>query len=96
MCCVYLIHLDRPFQHARHYVGWAKDLDRRLAHHAAGTGARFLQVVREAGITWQLVRVWPDADRTFERRLKKTHSVRDYCPACAGANAREYHPHGSH
>ena len=92
MCCVYLIHLSRPYRHSSHYVGWSKDLDRRLAHHAYGTGARFLAVVREAGITWQLARVWDDADKTFERRLKNTHSVRDYCPVCSGEKARSYRP----
>lgn len=91
MCC-YLIHLERPLKHARHYVGWTKDIDRRLAHHAAGTGARFLQVVNEAGIAWSVVRVWEGQGRGFERKLKDTKSVRDYCPACAGQKVRAYQP----
>lgn len=92
MCCVYLICLERPYKHARHYVGFAKQLERRLAHHAADTGARFLQVVRAAGIGWTLARVWEGKDRTFERKLKNTKSVRDYCPLCAGKRARAYTP----
>jgi hypothetical protein len=32
---VYLLHFDRPYRHARHYLGWAEDLDNRLAEHAA-------------------------------------------------------------
>lgn len=88
--CVYLLHLSAPYQHARHYIGWSRDLERRLAHHAAGTGARFLQVVREAGLTWTLARVWEGQDRTFERRLKDTHHSARYCPLCAGEKVRAY------
>jgi hypothetical protein len=39
---VYLIHLDRPYRHARHYTGWTPDLDTRLTRHAKGQGARLL------------------------------------------------------
>ncbi len=41
---IYLLHFDRPFSHARHYMGSAEDLDVRLAEHAAGAGARLLWV----------------------------------------------------
>jgi hypothetical protein len=37
---VYLLHFDRPCRHARHYVGWALNVKRRLAEHEAGRGAR--------------------------------------------------------
>lgn len=67
---VYLLHLSAPLAHARHYVGFARDVDRRLAHHKNGTGARMLAVAVERGIGFELARVWPEADRTFERRLK--------------------------
>ena len=57
---VYLLHFDQPYKHARHYVGWtARNVKRRLAEHEAGRGARLLAVVREAGIGWQLARLWP-------------------------------------
>jgi len=52
---VYMLHFDRPYKHARHYVGWtARNVKRRLAEHEAGRGARLLSVVRAAGIGWQL------------------------------------------
>lgn len=51
---VYLLHFDRPYKHARHYLGWAKDLDARLEHHRAGTGARLLAVLKEHGIGFVL------------------------------------------
>jgi len=46
---VYLLHFDQPYKHARHYVGWASNVRRRLAEHEAGRGARLLAVVRERG-----------------------------------------------
>ena len=68
---VYLLHFDQPYKHARHYVGWtARNVKRRLAEHEAGRGARLLAVVREAGIGWQLARLWPGG-RARERQLKR-------------------------
>jgi len=55
---VYLLHFDRPYRHARHYLGWATDPDARLTRHAAGEGARLLEVVHAAGIGWTLARTW--------------------------------------
>jgi len=82
---VYLLHLDRPYKHARHYMGWAHDLDARLARHRSGNGARLIAVAAQAGIGWQLARTWP-GDRTLERRLKKRKNAPRLCPVCqAGA-----------
>lgn len=64
---VYLIHFDRPLGHARHYIGYAATpatLERRIAHHKAGTGARLLKVAADAGIDFHIARVWDDGDRT--------------------------------
>ncbi len=47
---VYLLHLERPYQHAKHYTGWTQDLAARLAEHAAGRGARLLEVAGAHGI----------------------------------------------
>jgi hypothetical protein len=40
-------------------TSWARNVKRRLAEHEAGRGARLLAVVRDAGIGWQLARMWP-------------------------------------
>ena len=29
---VYLIHLDRPLKHARHYIGYTQDIEIGRAH----------------------------------------------------------------
>jgi predicted GIY-YIG superfamily endonuclease len=78
---VYLLHFDRPYQHARHYVGWATNVKRRLAEHEAGRGARLLAVVAEAGIGWQLARLWPGS-RVRERQIKNQGGHARHCPLC--------------
>lgn len=78
---VYLIHLDTPMGHARHYIGWAVQTDNRLYHHRNGTGARMLAVAAERGITFDIVRRWPGT-RTLERYLKNRHNAGQLCPVC--------------
>ena len=82
MSVVYLLHLDKPLRHAKHYLGFAADdLPARLERHASGQGARMLAVCVERGITWQLVRTW-QGDRNFERRLKNRRETPRLCPVC--------------
>jgi hypothetical protein len=93
---VYLLCFDRPFAHARHYLGWASPghLGLRLSHHEAGTGANLLRHVAKAGIGWPLARTWP-GDRSRERRLKQRGHSR-CCPICRPSLgdwlARHTHP----
>ena len=78
---VYLLHFDRPYQHARHYIGWARDVEARLAAHAAGRGARLLEVAAAAGISWTLARTW-QGTRTRERQIKNCGGASRCCPLC--------------
>jgi len=78
---VYLLHFDRPYRHARHYLGYAADLDARLKRHKAGNGARLLQVVMDTGISWVLARTWPGG-RDVERKLKRQKNSPRLCPIC--------------
>ena len=78
---VYLLHLDIPYKHAKHYTGWAKDLDARLEAHREDRGARLMEVVKAAGITWRLARTWPGT-RTLERAIKDRHNAPRLCPEC--------------
>ncbi len=78
---VYLLHFDQPYRHARHYVGWATNVKRRLAEHEAGRGARLLAVVKAAGIGWQLARLWPGS-RARERQIKRQGGHARQCPLC--------------
>jgi predicted GIY-YIG superfamily endonuclease len=80
---VYLLHFDRPYSTGgqQHYIGWAFDLDRRLAQHRAGDPAS--KTTRRAwlqGIGFTLARQWPGGPAE-ERKLKRV-SGRWLCPLC--------------
>ena len=80
---VYLIHFDRPLKHARHYIGYTENLEQRFHEHAYGDkGAKLLHAVREAGIGFRVVNVWPAGDRHFERELKNNKNANRLCPVC--------------
>lgn len=82
MTGVYLIHFETPYKHAKHYLGFATDIYRRLNKHKSGTGARLMQVIQQEGIEWQLARVWKDATRNDERKMKNAGGGARYCPIC--------------
>jgi predicted GIY-YIG superfamily endonuclease len=82
---VYLLHLDPPLHHARHYVGWTSNLDQRLEEHRAGTsGARLMEVVKQAGGSFRLVRTWAGS-RSLERAIKNRKEAPKLCPECTPA-----------
>jgi hypothetical protein len=85
---IYLIHFDQsigdlhnPRGFASHYTGWTLDLPARLVDHAAGRGARLMQVIGELGIGWQLARIWTGT-RAKERSLKRSGGAARRCPVC--------------
>lgn len=81
---VYLIHFDQPYHHARHYLGVAHNVETRLNQHLRGKqagGARLMEVVNQAGITWRLARTW-DGGRKLEKRLKGWNNGCRLCPIC--------------
>lgn len=84
---VYLYHFSEPVSdHASHYLGFTDDLDKRDWLHQHGKGARLLQVAKERGIKFWIVRTWP-GDRKLERKLKNRKHAPALCPVCAGAKA---------
>jgi hypothetical protein len=79
---VYLLHFDRPFSHARHYMGWTGGrLADRLDRHRRGDGANLLRHVTAAGIGWRMSRTW-EGDRHWERQLKRQGGHSRKCPVC--------------
>jgi hypothetical protein len=72
---------------------WASDLKARLAEHEQGRGARLLQVITAAGITWKLARTWP-GDRKRERELKNMGGASRRCPECGINPQADHKPHG--
>jgi predicted GIY-YIG superfamily endonuclease len=66
---IYMLHFDRPYRHAKHYVGWAADLLDRLDQHVTGHGARLIAVIWQAGIGFTLIRIC-EGTRSRERAIK--------------------------
>jgi predicted GIY-YIG superfamily endonuclease len=81
---IYLIHLLPAYKHAKHYLGYADDIEPRIHAHLYGKGARLTQVATDAGCTLLLVRIWEGGNRTMERMLKRRSHVRTLCPICRG------------
>jgi len=77
---VYLLHFSEPYKHARHYLGYSANVSARLERHSLGHGARLIEVILAAGLSFELVRTW-DGDRKLERRLHKRGGSR-LCPIC--------------
>lgn len=84
---IYLLHFDPPYKHAKHYLGWTRDLAERLRHHQKGTGGRLVAVAVDAGSAVELVRTW-EGDRHLERNLKNRHDATRLCPICNPGNHR--------
>lgn len=89
---VYLIHLARPFRNGsalcRHYVGYTRGVETvqaRAERHRTGRGAKFMARVNEAGIAWDVVRIFPKGDRRREVEIKKA-GARAFCPVCNGGS----------
>jgi len=85
---VYILHFEQSYFHARHYVGYSKFPIRRLERHLAWNEQALIVAVKKAGIRIHLARVWPDADKSFERKLKNRKHTARYCPLCRAQQGR--------
>ena len=85
---VYLLHFSPAYKHAKHYTGYAEDIERRVAENIAGKGAHLCAVALAAGCKITLVRTWPDQSRTFERKLKNRKNAPRLCPICHEQHAQ--------
>jgi predicted GIY-YIG superfamily endonuclease len=82
MGTIYLIHFEQPLKHAQHYIGWTRDLDKRVAEHKAGRGSALLAACVAQSISFEVVCTW-EGDRYFERALKKRKHASRLCPCCS-------------
>ena len=81
---VFLLHLDRPYRHVRHYVGAIA-----AEAHPAGVPVTIedippsplLRAIDAAGIAYSVARVWP-GDAKRKDAIQATKSVRRLCPVC--------------
>lgn len=88
---VYILHLDPPYQHARHYSGCTLDLTQRLILHATahnGKHAHFTHVLYLAGVEWRLGNLFQVKEdhhtiREAERILKDQKNAPRFCRLCS-------------
>lgn len=91
---VYVLHFDKPYKHAKHYTGIAKNIEKRIKLHRSGHGARLTQVLKENGIsfTCRVIAEYPifSMAHAEEKRLKKkVKNPNRYCPICKEIKERE-------
>ena len=85
---VYLLHFDRSYRHARHYIGFTQNLEQRLAEHRAGRGSPLIAAAIADGIDFELAAIW-EGDRHDERRLHRQKNTRArLCPICVAGDSR--------
>jgi hypothetical protein len=88
---VYLLHFSEPYRRAAHYIGWTGgELEERLRLHQCGLGARLLEVVTNAGVTFELARTWVGT-RKDERAKKRQGGAGALCPLCRHLGVHQRH-----
>jgi hypothetical protein len=94
---VYLFHfnaplgnLSNPRAQARHYLGFAEDLDSRIKKQLAGKGAKLVAAALKQGLVFELYH-WPACLAT-EKLIKRRKQTSIYCPACCAAAGRAVKP----
>lgn len=89
MGTVFLLHyIDRinPDRPARHYLEYtARRVEERTNDHRSGFRYRTAAIpfaAHQRGIDFIVARVWPNADRRDEKRLRDLHNNPRLCPVC--------------
>lgn len=78
---IYVFHFSKPYRHARHYIGWTRNLKYRWMHHRNGNGSPLLKAVMQDGGEPILVKKLT-GDRNLERKIKNLKNPRNFCPVC--------------
>lgn len=79
---VYLVHMARALNGARHYLGFSTNVPQRVKAHKAGRGSPLLGAATKRGISWKVVRTWRKRDGYFEQELKRKNELKELCPLC--------------
>jgi predicted GIY-YIG superfamily endonuclease len=85
---VYLVHMARSLNGARHYLGFSTNVPQRVKAHKAGRGTPLLGEATKKGISWRVVRTWRKRDGYFEQDLKRRYALADLCPVCSRKGRR--------
>lgn len=79
---VYVLHIEPPYRHAAHYIGFTTRPDARVAEHLAGRGSPLIKAALAAGCEVTVALKWHCGTRSFERHLKNMKGTRQFCPRC--------------
>lgn len=92
MASIYLLCIDPPYKHARHYIGFTEDDNpaRRVNEHVScsAKGTSLIRAAVQAGHTIHHALTIPNGSRTLERRLKNRKDTPRWCPLCAQRQPR--------
>lgn len=78
---LYILCFDKPYFHARHYIGSTADFDARVAEHRTGRTTPLLKAILEAGIGFT-AHIIGEGGRSEERQLKRQRNSARHCPRC--------------
>lgn len=82
---VYLLHFDRGYKHARHYIGATSSPDaaRQLANgEVPPFNVPLLTAARLDGVTFTVARTWP-GDEVEAAKLRAQGGAARLCRCCA-------------
>jgi predicted GIY-YIG superfamily endonuclease len=85
---VYVLHFSAPIlpNKTQHYIGYTKNLAKRLSLHASGRGAKLCAEAIRRGITWEVIETFEvgiGEGRKLETELKSWHGwAKAHCPHC--------------
>lgn len=81
---VYLLHFDKPYKHAKHYLGFSvkhPEKDRIPLHSKGQSRVKLMTVLFNQGIGFQVAKIWKNKERGDERKMKSGGHARR-CPIC--------------
>jgi predicted GIY-YIG superfamily endonuclease len=84
---VYVIHFDKPYKHAKHYTGIAKNVEKRMKLHRSGNGSKLMAVLNRnnIGFKYNIIAEYDGYSeaKTHEKHLKtKVKKPQRHCPIC--------------
>lgn len=75
---VYLVCFNDKY----HYVGFSESKVDELDLHKIGIASRLFKTLNKANIEYKITKTW-NADRNFERFLKRSKDITKHCPHCS-------------
>lgn len=88
---LYLLHFAEPYQHARHYLGYAvgtgrgREYAKAQARGVAIGAHELVMSVQAAGIEITVADVWIGEGRALQRSMRRSHNLARHCPICERA-----------